>query len=161
MRRSKKPAGAGSERDEIVEDLNRLMAEEAEACLRYFQMRFRLRERDYATAEKFFEEAIRETLEHATSIAQQIHALGHVPTLHVNLSLGGKPIRLEAALAEALDVEQQALDAYKEFLPRVAGSPDLEAFVRKQVEIETEHVQEIREFVRTKGTVKLVAKSDG
>jgi hypothetical protein len=28
---------------EVVDELNRLMAEEAEACLRYFQMRFRLR----------------------------------------------------------------------------------------------------------------------
>jgi bacterioferritin (cytochrome b1) len=96
-------------------------------------------------------------MEHANSIAQQIHSLGHIPTLRVNLSLGGGPMRLEAALAEALDVEQQALDAYKEFLPRVAGDPVLEEFIRKQVEVETEHVQEIRDFVQAKGKVKLVA----
>jgi len=156
---NKKAGGARSDRDDLVEDLNRLMAEEAEACLRYFQMRFRLREREYAAAEQFFEDAIRETLEHATSIAQRIHALGHVPTLRVTLSLGGKPIRLEAALAEALEVEQQALDAYKEFLPRVAGNPELESFIRKQVDIETEHVQEIRDFVRRTGAMKLVATS--
>jgi bacterioferritin (cytochrome b1) len=158
MRRSKKSTHGGADRSEIVDDLNRLMAEEAEACLRYFQMRFRLRGKEYAAAEKFLEEAIRETLEHATAIAQQIHALGHIPTLRINLSLGGGPIRLETALAEALDVEQQALDAYKDFLPRVAGDPELEEFIRKQVEIETEHVQEIRNFVQAKGTVKLVAK---
>lgn len=145
-------------RREIVDDLNRLMAEEAEACLRYFQMRFRLRGKDYEAAEGFFEEAIRETLEHATSIAQQIRALGHVPTLRIDLALGGSPIRLETALAEALDVEQQALDAYKDFLPRVAGDPVLEDFIRKQVEVETEHVQEIRDFVHARGTVKLVQK---
>ena len=34
---------SSDQRDIIIDDLNRLMAEEAEACLRYFQMRFRLR----------------------------------------------------------------------------------------------------------------------
>src|SRR5688572_13931105 len=146
-------------RPEIIDDLNRLMAEETEACLRYFQMRFRLSGKDYLAAAQFFEEAIKETLEHADSIAQQIRALGHIPTLRINLSLGDGPMRLEAALAEALDVEQQALDAYKDFLPRVAGDPVLEAFIRRQVEVETEHVQEIRDFVRARGAVKLVAKA--
>jgi bacterioferritin (cytochrome b1) len=159
MRPSKKTDGVGADRSDIIDDLNRLMAEEAEACLRYFQMRFRLRGKDYAAAERFLEQAIRETLEHATLIAQQIRSLGHIPMLRINLSLGGGPIRLETALAEALDVEQQALDAYKDFLPRVAGDPVLEDFIRKQVEVETEHVQEIRDFVRAKGTVKLIAKS--
>jgi bacterioferritin (cytochrome b1) len=148
-----------ADRPDIVDDLNRLMAEEAEACLRYFQMRFRLSDKDYAVAERFFEDAVKETMDHANSIAQQIRSLGHIPTLRVNLSLGGGPMRLEAALAEALDVEQQALDAYKEFLPRVAGDPVLEEFIRKQVEVETEHVQEIRDFVQAKGKVKLVQNS--
>ncbi len=147
-----------TDRRDIVEDLNRLMAEEAEACLRYFQMRFRLRGKDYFEAEPFFADAIKETMEHADSIAQQIRALGHIPTLRINLSLGDGPLRLKAALAEALDVEQQALDAYKDFLPRVAGDPALEDFIRKQVEVETEHVEEIRKFARAKATVKLVAK---
>ena len=146
-----------ADRQDIVDDLNRLMAEEIEACLRYFQMRFRLRGDDFDAAARFFDDAIRETLDHANAIAQQIYSLGHIPTLRVNLSLGGAPMRLEAALAEALDVEQQALDAYKDFLPRVAGDPALEEFIRKQVEVETEHVQEIRDFVQAKGKVKLVS----
>jgi bacterioferritin (cytochrome b1) len=158
MRPSQRISGAGADRRDIIDDLNRLMAEEAEACLRYFQMRFRLRGKDYLAAEQFFDDAIKETLEHANSIAQQIRALGHVPTLRINLSLGDGPMRLETALAEALDVEQQALDAYKDFLPRVAGDPVLEEFIRRQVEVETEHVQEIRDFVRARGTVKLVPK---
>lgn len=156
MGRSKRTPGANTDRRVVVDELNRLMAEEAEACLRYFQMRFRLREKDYRAAEEFFEEAIKETMEHAASIGQQIRALGHIPTLQISLSLGGGPIRLETALAEALDVEQQALDAYKDFLPRVAGDRVLEDFIREQVEVETAHVQEIRDFVQAKSLVKLV-----
>ncbi len=158
---SKKAAGESAARDEIVDELNRLMAEEAEACLRYFQMRFRLRGKDHETADAIFEEAIRETLEHATAIAAQIKALGRVPTLRINLSLGGAPVRLETALAEALEVEQQALDAYKDFLPRVAGEPQLEEFIRRQVEVETEHVEGMRTFMRTHAAVKLLPKPKG
>jgi len=65
-------------------------------------------------------------------------------------------MRLQDALAEALDVEQQALDAYKEFLPRVAGHPVLEEFIRRQIEIETEHVQAIVEAVRAGSPLTLL-----
>jgi len=144
---------------ELVDDLNRLMAEEAEACLRYFQMRFRVEGAGHAIAEKFFEEALKETLEHADAIAQQIRALGHIPALQISLSLGGGPIRAEEALVEALDVEQQALDAYREFLPTVAGHGALEAFIQKQIDVETEHVQELQAVIDGFAPLKLVRKA--
>ncbi len=145
-------------RADLVEDLNRLMAEEAEACLRYFQMRFRLRGPGRVAAEAFFEDALRETLEHADAIAQQIRSLGHIPRLRIDLSLDGGPMRPAEALAEALDVEQQALDAYKEFLPRTAGHPTLEKFIHAQIAVETEHVQEILTIAPAGAPLKLVDK---
>ena len=132
-----------TDRTEIVEDLNRLMAEELEAFLRYFQMRYRLRGVDRLAADKLFEEGTRETLEHAESIAKQIRALGHIPALKIDLELRGGRTNLQEALAEMLEVERQALDAYKEVLPRVVGDTMLEDFIRKQISVETEHVQEI------------------
>jgi bacterioferritin len=128
---------------EIVEELNRLMAEEAEAFLRYFQLGYRLRGTDRLAAESFFEKAMQETLEHAQEIAGKIRSLGETPKLEINLSLTGGPIRLQEALAEALEFERQALDAYKEFLPHVTGDTMLEDFIRKQISVESEHVQEI------------------
>jgi bacterioferritin (cytochrome b1) len=136
------------------------MAEEAEACLRYFHIRFRLRGVDRQAAVPFFEQGLKETLEHAEAIANQIRALGHVPHLQINLSLNGGPMRFADALAEALDVEQQALDAYKDFLPRVIGDPGLEDFIRRQIDVETEHVQEILEAVRAGSPLKLVEKPE-
>jgi bacterioferritin (cytochrome b1) len=100
-----------TDRTEIVEDLNRLMAEELEAFLRYFQMRYRLRGVDRLAADKLFEEGTRETLEHAESIAKQIRALGHIPALKIDLELRGGRTNLQEALAEMLEVEHQALDA--------------------------------------------------
>ena len=160
MRSSGTPPRGDDAPGDVIDELNRLMAEEAEACLRYLQMRYRLRSEDYAAAGPFFDEAIRETMEHASAVAQQIRSLGRIPTLRINLSLGGGPMRLEAALAEALDVEQQALEAYQDLLPRVAGDQALAEFIRRQVEVETEHVQAIRDITRAKGTMKLVAKSE-
>ncbi len=132
---------------EIVDELNRLMAEEAEAFLRYFQLRYRLRGADLLIADGFIQKAMQETLEHAQEIAGKIRVLGHTPRLEIKLSLQGGPVRLQEALAEALEFEQQALDAYKEFLPRVEGDPTLEDFIRKQIAVESEHVQEISMFL--------------
>jgi bacterioferritin (cytochrome b1) len=143
-------------RVDVIDELNRLMAEETEASLRYFQMRFRLRGPNAAKAMKFFEEALMETLEHANAIAHQIRQLGHVPTLRVQLTLDGGPVRPDEALAEALDVEQQALDAYKDFLPRVTGDPNLEAFIRRQIAVETEHVDEIRRTLQGKRKFRVI-----
>jgi bacterioferritin (cytochrome b1) len=128
---------------QLIDELNRLMAEEIEAYLRYFQLRYRLRGTDLLAAERFLNEATQETMEHAEEIAKKIRALGRTPRLEVNVSLGGGPIKLQDALAEALEFEQQALDAYKEFLPQVEGDTMLEDFIRKQIAVETEHVQEI------------------
>jgi bacterioferritin (cytochrome b1) len=145
-------------RREVVDDLNRLMAEETEAFLRYFHMRFRLQGRGRSAAERFFDDALKETLEHAEALARQIQSLGQVPTLHVRLSLDGQPIGAEEALAEAIDVEQQALDAYHELLTRVVGNPVLEDFARRQIEVETAHVREIREASRNGDALAVVEK---
>jgi len=143
---------------EVVDDLNRLMAEETEACLRYFQMRFRLRGPNAHAAQQFFDEAITETLDHADALAKQIKALGHVPTLTIKLSLGGETMRPGEALSEALDIEQQALDAYRDFLPRVVGHAELEAFIRRQIDTESGHVESIRAIARSTSPLNLVTK---
>ena len=136
-----------SKREEIIQELNRLMAEEVEAFLRYFQMRYRLKGVDRLAAGKFFDEAMNETLEHAESIAKMVRSLGRIPQLKVKLAIGGERFTLAEALQETLDVERQALEAYKEMLPRVAGDPVLEDFIRKQITIETEHCQEISQLL--------------
>jgi bacterioferritin (cytochrome b1) len=132
-----------TEQIDVVDELNRLMAEELEAFLRYFQLRYRLRGVELLAAETFFEKAMEETVDHANQIARHIRSLGQTPRINVKLEVGGGSLRLKEVLNDALIFEQQALDAYKDLLPRVEGSPALEDFVRKQIAIESEHVQEI------------------
>ncbi len=130
-------------KNNLVAELNRLMAEETEAFLRYFQIRYRLKGNEQAGTLKLFDEAMRETLEHAEAIANQIRNMGHTPTLKINFTTSAETVTRQEALAEILAVEQQALDAYQEFLPRVQGNPVLEDFIRNQIAVESEHVQEI------------------
>jgi bacterioferritin (cytochrome b1) len=138
------------DRDNVVEELNRLMAEELEAFLRYFQLRHRIRADEGAAADKFFEGALHETAEHAEAIAAHIRKLGHTPRMKITVTAGGAPISFREALSEALVFEQQALDAYKDLLPRVKGDAALEKFIREQVATEGEHVQEITTLLKQK-----------
>ncbi|MCC7010466.1 MAG: ferritin-like domain-containing protein [Acidobacteria bacterium] len=147
--------------EEVVDELNRLMAEELEASLRYLQMRFRLAGPGQGSAAQFFEDATQETLEHAHAIAHQITMLGFVPALRINLTLDGDPIPPEDALAEALEIEQQALEAYREFLPRVSDSPPLAAFIQHQIDVETEHVREILAIVKRASALRVVEPDPG
>ena len=106
----------------IVDDLNRLMAEEVEACLRYFQMRFRLRGKDH------WPRSVLRGGDQGNARAcgldgQADSGAGpHSDAAHQSFA-GRRADAPGEALAEALDVEQQALDAYNEFLPRVMGDP--------------------------------------
>ena len=130
-------------REEWIDELNRLMAEELEAFLRYFQLRYRVRGDEAREVAKSIDEALRETLEHAGEIAARIRDLGATPRLKIGLDLDGGPIPLQEALSEALEFEQQALDAYRDFLPRVSGHKALADFIGRQVEVETEHVKQL------------------
>ncbi len=125
--------------EEIVEELNHLMAEEVEAFLRYFQLRYRVRGKE----NDFFAKAMEETREHADAIAAHIRTLGQTPHLNIKLAVGGGLMSLKDALGEALIFEQQALDAYKDMLPRGIGDTTLEGFIQNQGATESEHVQEI------------------
>jgi bacterioferritin (cytochrome b1) len=95
----------------------------------------------------FFDQALQETIEHAEAIAGHIQSLGHVPKLSLKPAIGGGVVTREEALAEALEFERQALEAYQDMLPRVAGNASLEKFIQQQITVETEHVQEIERML--------------
>lgn len=131
------------ESDGLMEELHRLMAEELDAFLRYFRLRYCLCGPDRVAAERFFDKAMDETLIHARAIASHIRVLGDTPKVNIRLEAAGGALELAEALEDALIFEQQALGAYEDMLPRVAGQPGLESFIRQQIATETEHVREI------------------
>lgn len=134
-------------RPDVVAELDRLLAEEAEAALRYLQLRFRLRGEGADAVAALLADAQRETMEHAEALAAEIRALGFTPGLRVGFTPSAGWITPADALIEALDVEQAALDGYRELAARISDPPRLSAFLQAQVEVEDAHVQALRDLM--------------
>lgn len=131
---------------ELVEELNRLLAEEVEASLRYLNLSVALEPQDEDMLE-LMQEAFEETVEHALILGKKIRAVGGTPRMDVHLHCSGSAVNHADALQEVLTFEEAALEGYQELLERVQaanGDPDMIEFLRKQVELETEHVEEFR-----------------
>jgi bacterioferritin len=132
---------------EVVQELNRVFAEEVEAATRYLHLRSAVRGIDRLVVEGVLKDAFEETIEHAEMIAQKIRSLGHVPQLEIAVSCPAQPLSGRAALREALVFEEAALEGYQDLLKKVEGDVPLEEFVRTQIALEYEHVAQLKELL--------------
>lgn len=133
--------------EELIQELNRLFAEEIEAALRYLHLSNAVRGLDHLVVEPVLKKGYRETVEHAEVIARKIRALGAVPRLTLNISLEPQPMDGRQALENALTFEEAALEAYQDTLGKVAGDVPLEEFIRSQIVTESEHVAELKHLL--------------
>lgn len=132
---------------ELVQELNRLFAEEVEAALRYLHLSHAVRGTDYLLVGPVLSKGFQETIEHAETIAHKVRALGSVPRLEMNLSLGPESVDAKEALELALTFEEAALEAYQDALRKVEGDIALEEFIRSQIVTESEHVNELKQLL--------------
>jgi bacterioferritin len=132
---------------EIVNELNRVFAEEIEAATRYLHLSAAVRGIDRLLVEKVLKEGVQETIEHAEIIARKIRALGHVPRLEIRVSCPAEPLTAREALRQAVTFEEAALECYQDLLRKVDGDVALEEFVRGQIAVESEHVAQLRELL--------------
>lgn len=134
-------------RSEVIEELNRLFAEEVEAALRYLHLSNAVRGTDHLLVGPVLKQGFQETIEHAEVIARKIRAMGSVPTLTLDMSLPPESVNGQEALQMALTVEEAALEAYQDTLRRVEGDVALEEFIRSQIATESEHVAELKQLL--------------
>ncbi len=134
-------------RDEVIQELNRLFAEEVEAALRYLHLSNAVRGLDHLLLEPLLKKGYHETIDHAEVIAHKIRALGAVPQLCVNIALGPEAVDGKQALEIALTFEEAALEAYQDALRKVEGDIPLEEFIRSQIATEAEHVAELKQLL--------------
>ncbi len=132
---------------DIVQELDRLFAEEVEAALRYLHLQNAVRGLDRLLVCPVLQKGFQETVEHAEVIARKIRTLGGVPSMNVALTL--EPISVDGrqALEMALTFEEAALEAYQDSLRRVEGDIAIEDFIRQQIVIESEHVAELKQLL--------------
>jgi bacterioferritin (cytochrome b1) len=132
---------------EIVQELNRLFAEEVEAALRYLHLSHAVRGINHLVVGPVLSKGFQETVEHAEVIAHKLRSYGAVPSLNLSMSLPPTPVDAKEALEMALTVEEAALEAYQDTLRRVEGDIPLEEFIRSQIVVESEHVAELRQLL--------------
>lgn len=133
--------------DEIVQELNRIFAEEIEAATRYLHLASCVKGMDRLLVQDVLREGVRETIQHAEVIAQKIRSLGAVPRLDINVSCPPEPMSARDALRQALTFEEAALECYQDLLRKVDGDVALEEFVRSQIAEESEHIAQLRDFL--------------
>jgi bacterioferritin len=133
--------------DELVNELNRVFAEEVEAANRYLHLISAVRGLDRLLVEPVLRSAYHETVEHATLIGQKIRTLGAVPSLRISVECPATPLTGREALATALTFEEAALEAYQDLLKKVEGDVVIEEFVRNQIAVESQHVAELKELL--------------
>ncbi len=131
--------------EELVIELNRLLAEEVEASLRYLHLMMSMRPGQVAGQDvaPMLQQAFTETLEHAQALGEKIRRLGGLPRLDIRLQCPPGEVSPEDAVQDVLTFEEAALEGYQELLERMTrgdAHADLLQFVREQVELETEHV---------------------
>ncbi len=132
---------------DLVQELNRLFAEEVEAALRYLHLSHAVRGINHLLVGPLLKRGFQETIEHAEVIAHKIRELGAVPRLDVNLSLQPQALDAKEVLELALTFEEAALEAYQDTLRRVEGDIPLEEFIRSQIVVESEHVAELKQLL--------------
>ncbi|MEW6251202.1 MAG: ferritin-like domain-containing protein [Planctomycetota bacterium] len=132
---------------EVIQELNRLFAEEVEAALRYLHLSHAVRGIHHLVIGPLLTKGYHETIDHAEVIAHKIRALGAVPELELNISLPPQSLDAKEALETALTFEEAALEAYQETLRKIEGDVPLEEFIRAQIATEAEHVAELRQLL--------------
>ncbi len=137
------PESGSSQREEVLRRLNELFAEETEAAVRYLYLAATVKGLDRATVRATLLEGIRETLEHAQTIAEKVIQLGGTPKLRIRVEVDDGLTTGRDAIRTALAFEQAALDGYKELLDLAGDDVVLEEFARAQIATESEHVSSL------------------
>jgi bacterioferritin (cytochrome b1) len=132
---------------DVIQELDRLFAEEIEAALRYLHLQGAVRGLDRLLVGPVLGKAFQETIEHAEVIARKIRTLGGAPSLNISLRLEPASVDGKQALEMALTFEEAALEAYQDCLRRVEGDVAIEEFVRQQIVLESEHVAELKQLL--------------
>ena len=96
-----------------------------------------------------------EALDHAVAAGEYVTALGGHPSLSIGRLLETHRHDIDQILREALEHENEGIDAYRALLKAVQGkSVVLEEYARKMVHDEEAHVMEIEKMLRHPGKLE-------
>lgn len=147
------------DRDKVVDALNEALAVEYAAVIQYSQASFLVSGTDREVFMEMFREEAGEALNHARDAGDWVVSYGGVPVVEP------APVRqsadLDEMLRQAVDLEQQALNAYQQALRHV-GDEEEDAGLRNYLEdmCETE-LRDLLELKKVAGMIRVDVEETG
>lgn len=132
------------DRDKLIELLNGDLELEFRSIVQYTQHLATVKGVEYQPLADMIRPHLRQELEHATVLAQQIDFLGEVPTTEVPAVPGQTDP--QRALRDDLDLEERQLAGYRERFEQAEeiGLPDVAEALRPLLEQTQDHVRDLR-----------------
>jgi len=142
---------------EVVEILNKILEIELAGVVRYTHYSLMVFGHARIPIVSWMRSQATEALDHAVAAGEYVTALGGHPSLSIGRLLETHRHDIDQILREALEHENEGIDAYRALLKMVEGkSVVLEEYARKMVHGEETHVMEIEKMLRRPGKLEPV-----
>jgi len=141
----------------VVEILNKILEIELAGVVRYTHYSLMVFGHARIPITSWMRTQATEALDHAVAAGEYVTALGGHPSLSIGRLLETHRHDIDQILREALEHENEGIDAYRALLKAVQGkSVVLEEYARKMAHDEEAHVMEIEKMLRHPGKLEPV-----
>ncbi len=134
----------------VIDQMNAQLARELEGVNRYLHHSFMVFGFSRKPIVSYFRGQSTESLDHATALGEKIVALGGHPEVEVQARWEPEEHSVREMLEINLKAEEEALDGYYRLLDLIPdGEVGLEEMIRNFIRTETDHIDELRKYIRT------------
>ena len=137
-----------SNNQEIIKRLDELLELEISGVARYLHYSLMITGPNRIPIVKFFRDQALEGFNHAAIMGEKITALGGHPSLKVRPVPETNKHAVLDILEESLQFEKDAVQKYLDLLPLCANNVALEELIRKQIQQEQEHIEEVEKMLK-------------
>ncbi len=137
-----------SNNQEILKRLDELLELEISGVARYLHYSLMITGPNRIPIVKFFRDQALEGFNHAAIMGEKITALGGHPSLKVRPVPETNKHAVLDILQESLQFEKDAVQKYLDLLPLCADNVALEELIRKQIQQEQEHIEEVEKMLK-------------
>ncbi|MGH9760434.1 MAG: ferritin-like domain-containing protein [Blastocatellia bacterium] len=136
------------DKQDLLSRLDQILEAELSGLVRYLHYSFMVFGPNRIPITKWFRDHALEGFNHAVIIGEKITALGGHPSLKVLPVPETNKHNVLEILKEGLEFERESLRLYNELLTKAQGDVALEEMVRRLIETETEHIEEVEKMTK-------------
>jgi bacterioferritin len=134
---------------EVLDCLDKLLEAELSGVVRYLHYSFMIFGPNRIPITKWFRDHAEEGITHAVILGEKITALGGHPSLKVKPVPETNKHNVLEILRESMEFERDTLNQYYGLLEIVEGDVPMEEMVRKLIDEETAHIEEVEKMTRS------------